>query len=222
MINIKQNMLWPTMVFEIEMPDYNKIKEDLVEYIKVCKVEEIPLKNGIGPHEQRHKKFLQESYPTLFANNDNEAFNKVKEFCMQMTLEVAQGVNKDHTDTSDWIIRPSDSWYHITKDKGYHDIHTHAFSPWCGIFYVDKGDSDNETQNGINRFYNNMEFPILGLGNDYYGDYFDVDIEDGKLIVFPGNLGHSALPYYGDKDRIVISFNTEITDKKMLDSNESK
>ena len=83
-------------------------------------------------------------------------------------------------------------------------------------------DADNETQNGINRFYNNMEFPILGLGNDYYGDYFDVDIEDGKLIVFPGNLGHSALPYYGNKDRIVISFNTEITDKKMLDSNESK
>ena len=67
-----------------------------------------------------------------------------------------------------------------------------------------------------------MEFPILGLGNDYYGDFFDVDIEDGKLIVFPGNLGHSALPYYGDKDRIVISFNTEITDKKMLDSNDSK
>ena len=42
-------------------------------------------------------------------------------------------------------------------------------------------------------------------------------IEDGKLIVFPGNLGHSALPYYGDKDRIVISFNTEIIDKKSLD-----
>lgn len=211
-------MLWPTQVFEIEMPDYNKIKKDLVEYIKVCEVEEIPLKNGIGPFEQRHKKFLEESYPTLFANNDSEVFNKVKEFCMQMTLEIAQGVNKDHTDTSDWIIRPSDSWYHITKDKGYHDIHTHAFSPWCGIFYVDKGDADNETQNGINRFYNNMEFPILGLGNDYYGDFFDVDIKDGKLVVFPGNLGHSALPYYGDKDRIVISFNTEITDKKMLDN----
>jgi uncharacterized protein (TIGR02466 family) len=217
MINIKQNMLWPTMVFEIEMPDYNKIKKDLVEYIKVCKVEEIPLKNGIGPHEQRHKKFLEESYPTLFANNDNETFNKVKDFCMQMTLEVAQGINKDHTDTSDWIIRPTDSWYHITKDKGYHDIHTHSLSPWCGIFYVDKGDSNNETQNGINRFYNDKEFPILGVGNAYYGDYFDVDIEDGKLVVFPGNLGHSALPYYGDKDRIVISFNTEIIDKKSLD-----
>ena len=217
MINIKQNMLWPAVVLEMEMPDYDKIKKDLVEYIKTCKVEEINLKHGIGPHEQRHKKFLKESYPTLFANNDNETFNKVKDFCMQMTLEVAQGINRDHTDVSDWIIRPTDSWYHITKDKGYHDIHTHAFSPWCGIFYVDKGDSNNETQNGINRFYNNMEFPILGLGNAYYGDYFDVDIEDGKLVVFPGNLGHSALPYYGDKDRIVISFNTEIIDKKSLD-----
>ena len=57
------------------------------------------------------------------------------------------------------------------------------FSPWCGIFYVDKGDSDNETSKWCKSFYNDTEFPILGLGNDYYGDYFDAEIEDGKLVV---------------------------------------
>jgi hypothetical protein len=216
MIDIKQNVLWPTMVLEMNMPNYNSLKDDLIEYIKVCKVEESPGNNGIGPFDQRHKKFLNESYPTLFNNDDNESLNKVKTFCMNMTLEVAQNVNNPHADTSDWIIRATDSWYHITKDRGYHDMHTHALSPWCGIFYVDKGDSDNKTANGINRFYNNIEFPILGLGNEYYGDCFDAEIEDGKLVIFPGNLPHSALPYYGDKDRIVISFNTEIIDKKLL------
>ena len=82
-------MLWSQWFSKSQMSDYDKIKKDLVEYIKVCEVKEIPLKNGIGPFEQRHKKFLKESYPTLFANDDNETFNKVKDFCMQMTLEVA-------------------------------------------------------------------------------------------------------------------------------------
>ena len=96
-----------------------------------------------------------------FNNNDSEVFNKVKDFCMNLTLDIAKNVNSNHTDTSNWLIRASDSWYHITKDKGYHDCHTHSFSPWCGIFYVDKGDSDSESRNGINRFYNNNNFNIV-------------------------------------------------------------
>ena len=140
MIDIKQNMLWPTMLFEMTMPDYDSIKEELVEYIRTCKVEETD-NSGIGPFDQRHKKFLDESYPTLFNNNDNESFNSVKDFCMNMTLEVAKNINSPHIETSDWLIRPTDAWYHITKDRGYHDSHTHALSPWCGIFYVDKGDT---------------------------------------------------------------------------------
>ena len=31
-------MLWPAVVLEMEMPDYDKIKKELVEYIKTCKV----------------------------------------------------------------------------------------------------------------------------------------------------------------------------------------
>ena len=98
MIDIKQNMLWPTMLFEMQMPDYNTIKEDLVEYILTCEVEEVKTR-GIGPFEQMHKKNLNESYPTLFNNNDSEVFNKVKDFCMNLTLDIAKNVNSNHTDT---------------------------------------------------------------------------------------------------------------------------
>jgi hypothetical protein len=98
MIDIKQNMLWPTMLFEMQMPDYNTIKEDLVEYILTCEVEEVKT-SGIGPFEQMHKKNLNESYQTLFNNNDSEVFNKVKDFCMNLTLDIAKNVNSNHTDT---------------------------------------------------------------------------------------------------------------------------
>ena len=39
-------------------------------------------------------------------------------------------------------------------------------------------------------------------------DAADITPEDGVLVVFPAYLLHSATPYSGDKDRVVISFNS--------------
>ena len=47
----------------------------------------------------------------------------------------------------------------------------------------------------------------------------DAEAEDGKLLIFPGSVPHSALPYYGKKDRIVISFNSEIADSRTFKEN---
>ena len=212
MINIQENQLWASSIFEVEMPNFKSIKQELVDYLKVCKVKkpEDRESTGIGPHKQNHKKHLEESYPTLFDNTDNNALNEVAAFCLEITLNIAKNKNSLYTDTSDWSLIPIDSWYHITKDRGYHDNHTHPDSPFCGIFYVDKGDANNADHNGINRFY--QPFKVYPqVGNEYViGDYYDVEITDGKLVIFPGYLEHCALPYYGDKERILISYNTII------------
>jgi uncharacterized protein (TIGR02466 family) len=109
-----------------------------------------------------------------------------------------------------------DSWYHITKDRGYHDVHNHGNSSICGIFYVDIGDSSIENSNGVNRFRSPV-YPIsddLDKGYSWFpSDVIDIVPENGKLILFPGYLLHSATPYCGDKDRIVIAFNTQIHKK---------
>lgn len=222
MINIQQNALWTSAIFEVDMPDFQSIKKELVDYLQVCEVKKPEgelldgQQGGIGPHAQNHKKYLKESYPTLFDNTDSDALSEVKAFCLNVTLDIAKNVNSRYTDTSNWVLRPTESWYHITKDRGYHDNHAHPHSPWCGIFYVDKGDANNDTHNGINRFYSPLSVHPL-TGNEYMTyNFHDIEIKEGKLIVFPGYLEHCALPYYGDKDRILISYNTEFADARSI------
>lgn len=211
---------WAGIIYECQMPDYDKIKNEIVNFIKDVKLPEP--KNfeysGIGPHKQPHKKFLEESYANLFDNQENKIFNEIKRFCLNSVLNVAVNVNSNFTDVSHWIIKPLDSWYHITKNKGYHDVHAHPYASWCGIFYVDIGDANIETQNGINRFYSPMSDVINQLvGNEYIGvNSIDAAPEDGKLLIFPGFIKHSALPYFGKKDRIIISFNAEIGDSRIV------
>jgi uncharacterized protein (TIGR02466 family) len=110
----------------------------------------------------------------------------------------------------------ADSWFHITNDGGYHDAHFHSHCSWCGIYYVQAGDSTvgerTGTGNGINRFYSPI--PSGGGFNDYGSRYLhnnrlDVVPRDGMLLLFPSYLLHSALPYTGKQDRIVISFNAQ-------------
>ena len=42
----------------------------------------------------------------------------------------------------------------------------------------------------------------------------DISPENGILIIFPAYLLHSATPYIGEKDRLVVSFNSVINQRE--------
>ena len=205
-------------IYEAIMPDYNEIKDDLKKYIYSIKVEDLPRLNtysrgkpgGIGPHPQRHKQNLLESNPDLFKDTSNPALNKLIEFCHNMVSNVIRQTNEEFVDMEHWLVGFEDSWFHITKDGGYHDYHGHNNTPWSGIFYVDIGDCDFESVNGINRFYSPLHVPMLLGLNSLSVTNFDIEPQDGKLVISPGFMPHSAVPYKGDKDRIIIAFNTKV------------
>lgn len=96
-------------------------------------------------------------------------------------------------------VQPQSVWFHKTNDNGYHDVHVHAETEYACIFCVDEGECDSRTKNGVNRFY---DFSDL---NDF--QIVDVVPEDGKLVYFHGLIPHSALPYEGETDRIVMGIN---------------
>ena len=39
---------------------------------------------------------------------------------------------------------------------------------------------------------------------------FDMPPQEGQLVLFPSLLAHKAMPYAGERDRIVVSFNAQI------------
>jgi uncharacterized protein (TIGR02466 family) len=113
-------------------------------------------------------------------------------------------------------------WFQIQNGRSFHDIHTHGNCSWSGVYYVQidslerrSADPQNGALNGATRFYSPM-FPLLGgaymdRGNAWLQNAtFDLIPHEGELVVFPSFLPHKVLPYAGDRDRIIVSFNAQI------------
>lgn len=113
-------------------------------------------------------------------------------------------------------------WFQIQNGAAFHNIHTHGNCSWSGVYYVQidppktrHSHPDLGSLNGATRFYSPM-FPLLGGAHMDMGNAFmqqatlDIAPEEGQLVVFPAFLPHKAMPYAGEKDRIVVSFNAQI------------
>ncbi len=182
-MKIQSSPMWPTMFHAAEWDEASAHKDDLV---KLCyRLRDAGERWGIA---ERSKHGLFESKPNLF---EAEEAAPLRAFCAAVIAEVT-GAKGDFRE----------SWCHITNDGGYHDAHTHidyARGGICGIYYLEAGQCSADPPNGVNRFYSpNVHAP---------GDVADFVPKDGRLILFPGYVRHSATPYAGETDRIVVSFN---------------
>ncbi|OGA96385.1 MAG: hypothetical protein A3E79_04835 [Burkholderiales bacterium RIFCSPHIGHO2_12_FULL_61_11] len=113
-------------------------------------------------------------------------------------------------------------WFQIQNGAAFHDIHSHGNCSWSGVYYV-QIDPPEQRQahpefgalNGATRFYSPM-FPLLGGAHIDMGNAFlqqatlDVTPHEGELLLFPAFLAHKAMPYAGERDRIIVSFNAQI------------
>lgn len=113
-------------------------------------------------------------------------------------------------------------WFQIQNGATFHDVHTHGNCSWSGVYYVQIDPVDQRARhpdfgalNGATRFYSPM-FPLLGGAHMDLGNAFlqqatlDVMPEGGELVLFPAFLPHKAMPYAGEQDRIIVSFNAQI------------
>lgn len=148
-------------------------------------------------------------------DGSQENIAKLKGFIQDLVGLIAQAVNQDYwPEDAEAEVKIIESWYHITENGGYHDTHSHPNCSWCGIYYVQEGDSNLEGRNGVNRFYDPRH------GADQYQDagtaylsnagFIDFSPQPGQLIIFPSYMKHAAMPYFGDKDRVVIAFNCQV------------
>lgn len=113
-------------------------------------------------------------------------------------------------------------WFQIQNGATFHDVHTHGNCSWSGVYYVQMDTPEQRAahpdfgaRNGVTRFYSPM-FPLLGGAHIDLGNAFlqqatlDVTPREGELVLFPSFLPHKAMPYVGEKDRVIVSFNAQI------------
>lgn len=187
-------------------------------------------------HEQHADQLKQVCEHLQSQNKFSNVTNGVKRNLYESTFDFAEYPNDSVLAWADWVkdclfqasaksnksywppglniaVEIHESWCHITRDGGYHDVHIHANSAWSCIYYLDIGDTDIDNKNGVNRFYNPTSVGYSDAGTMYASEESSIDISprNGMLIVFPSWLKHSALVYRGTKPRYILSANSRIT-----------
>ena len=199
--------LWPVMMYDFQWAEHQRYQDDLR---RVCR--ELEQQNRISGVSQDAKRGLYES-TFDFCDHDDAAVKIWTDWCKQCVLQAAV-----HSSGAQWpkdvsvIVEFHESWCHITRSGGYHDVHIHPNSSWSAIYDLDCGDMDMPTRNGINRFFRpyNTSYSDAGLAWMSANTTIDIAAEPGQMVIFPSWIPHSALPYHGERDRYVLSFNSRI------------
>ncbi len=113
-------------------------------------------------------------------------------------------------------------WFQCSRDGAFHDVHTHGNCSWSGVYIVQIDEPARRVRhpvygaaNGVTRLYG-PPFSALGgafvdAGNAYLvPPHQDIEPVPGRLLLFPSWLAHQAMPYGGELDRIIVSFNASI------------
>jgi len=113
-------------------------------------------------------------------------------------------------------------WFQIANRGSHHDVHTHGNCSWSGVYCVQvDGDAQRAVHpllgatNGVTRFYgphfNHLGGAHMDFGNAYLQSaHRDIAPLPGQLVVFPSWLPHQAMPYDGEAERIIVSFNASV------------
>lgn len=215
----KINMMWASFTAETIWEDHDKYKEGLRELIYEDAKKLInPIDSGVA---ERVKSNLSEPPLDLFVKYaEDERLKPLLQFIDEKIANIYLSLCEKYASSKpfpkDFDIFFRDSWYHITKDRGYHDMHFHGNSSFCGIYYLDVGECDLVNANGVNRFLSPFVPSTDDIDQGYAWwsrEFLDIEPKDGKLVIFPGYLYHNATPYQGNKDRLIFAFNSQIRNR---------
>lgn len=214
--NYNIHMLWPTPILRKKFEQHETVNSELVKLF----------------YEQRRaddnadvEAPIYSSSDDLLMRYDNPSLNQLFAFISQSVFEISSSMNSEiwkHSQSKKMNMEVVGAWFQIQNGHGYHEVHTHGNCAWSGVYYVQVDDDQKResnkafgAMNGNTRFYSHHMDVIGGgymdSGNLYLQSTgFDSKPEEGVLCVFPSHLKHMAMPYEGEKDRIIVSFNAQV------------
>ena len=210
MVQLEVTPQWVIPLVVVKNPDHARLKDGLIRHAyEREKRSSSAIASGVSTTVKGN---LYESTFDLFRSDVPEV-QALAQFCSQavggLVTELRRRLGRP--EPAGLRIEMPESWFHITRDGGYHDVHLHPNCSWCGIYYVDPGDATLTPPNGCNRFYPPFEPNYHDYGTTaVFTDPADVAPAEGTLVLFPSYLHHSAIVYRGTRDRIIASFNARV------------
>lgn len=199
--------LWPVMMYDFQWAEHKTYKDRLKE---VCReLEQQKQTSGVAVDAKRG---LYES-GFDFLKTPDPAVEMLGHYLKDCFFKSAANANKDYWPKGlNVTLEIHESWCHITRDGGYHDMHTHPGSSWSCVYYLDCAEMDARTKNGLNRFYCPYDNMYTDAGTAWTGANTSIDInaQEGMVLIFPSWVQHSGLLYRGQQERYVIAANCKI------------
>lgn len=204
--------LWGSDLFIATLAEHSLIASHLISYIyrhHANHTTAVASEVAVGAKQHLFESELD------FLDADDLDVQVLNQALSSLVLDIATYVNEGHwPEDASAEATITESWYHLTQTGGYHDAHSHPNCSWCGIYYLDAGEADFDRRSGVNRFYDprvNADH-FLDAGSLYLNGQgiYDIQPVAGQVVIFPSYLKHSALPYFGGKDRVVVAFNARV------------
>lgn len=207
-------LLWPTPILRKKFPRAAEVNPQLAQLF--------------SEHRKANDKVGAAVYSSpddLLLRYNDEALNALFGFVSASVFEIASAMNAEawqHSRSQKMNMEIIGAWFQIQNGQGFHETHTHGNCCWSGVYYVQVDEEHKRVahprlgaMNGITRFYGHHADVIGGAymdsGNLYLqSSSVDSQPEEGVLCVFPSHLKHMAMPYEGEKDRIIVSFNAQV------------
>lgn len=211
-MEVNANFLWATPLVTVANPDHHRIKEAVVRHCyEIQNQASEPIESGVTPNRKAN---LYESRFDFFTHPVPE-IQMLRRFCAEALSRAVLKLNRHLSRGPDLLpgvgVDLHESWVHITREGGYHEVHSHPNCSWCGIYYLEPGDCTLEPPNGINRFFPPVDLLYDDAGCLAYPQKpASIPPEEGKLVLFPSYVKHLAVPYRGSRDRIIVSFNSRV------------
>jgi len=202
--------MWPTPILRRRFDDHERVNAALLpEFDRIR-----------GEFEEGERQRVFASPDDLHERIELPEMKELLKFFMDSVFGAAVQANRHVWPRKTNVnIGFTGCWFQMSNGHGYHDTHIHGNCSWSAVYYVQAGDPapDGKPQ-GATRFFGPYIDAAAGghgdAGNMYlHASQWDSPSEDGMLVLFPPWLKHSAMPYTGERDRVIISFNAIVQAK---------
>jgi len=175
------------------------------------------LKNYIYQEQERNPDGVKKSNFNGWHSKSFDLKNEnLKNFINQISKNIGTAVNDMGWDLEAQIVKITNMWAIINKNKAFNERHHHGNSALSAAYYVK---AENNAGNIVffdPRQANVFHHPSAKKANDLNGQVKSITPKAGTLVLFPSYLEHKVEENLSNEERIVVSFNVSLIKKNDL------
>jgi len=175
------------------------------------------LKNYIYQEQEKNPGGVKKSN---FNGWHSETFDlknqNLKNFINEISKNIGAAVNDMGWDLESQIVKITNMWAIINKNKAFNERHHHGNSALSAAYYVKAESNAGNIVFFDPRQANVFHHPSAKKANDLNGQIKSITPKAGTLVLFPSYLEHKVEENLSDEERIVVSFNVSLIRKKDL------